>query len=151
MKVTVAQLLSKCFLSPLKEPTVLGRVRKRPPSNPILGQINPVHTFRHYFSIILPSSIPRSSKWPLHFRFSDQHFYAFLIISMLVTCPALIISVFLNVEQKVLWRTNGLLSIDMARKTKKLVGPGTHRRTNRSLPSKDCGDTQTARRSHEHH
>jgi hypothetical protein len=45
--------------------------------------MNPVHTFPRYFpkiecNITLPST-PNSSKWPLPFRFSDQHFYAVLL------------------------------------------------------------------------
>jgi len=59
-------------------------IHKSPPLVPILNLINLMYTFPPYFpeihsNIIWPST-PRSYKWPLFFRFSDQNLYIFLLL-----------------------------------------------------------------------
>jgi hypothetical protein len=67
------------------------RVHNSPSLVPISSKMHPVHTVSPYFpkihsNIILPS-MPKSSEWSLHFRFSNQNINAFLISSIRATWP----------------------------------------------------------------
>jgi len=67
------------------------RVHKIPPLDPILTQMDSLHTFPSYFSKfssnILPSR-PRSSEWSLPSSFPTNISYEFLIYPMRATCTA---------------------------------------------------------------
>jgi hypothetical protein len=67
---------SQEILHLLGNPNVYYRVHKSSPLVPILSQMHPVHNLPPYFHKInsnIFSSTPRSCKWSLLFRFSNQN------------------------------------------------------------------------------
>jgi len=68
-----SQEISRCLWNSL----VHYHVHKIPPLFPVLSQMYPFHSFPTYFPKIHPDSIfpstPRSSKWFLPFKFSNQN------------------------------------------------------------------------------
>jgi len=76
-KLMVTNLVKK-FLRLLYNPKIHYRVHKSLSLVPILNQMHQVHTFPTNFpkihsNIILPST-PRSSEWPIPFKFSEKNF-----------------------------------------------------------------------------
>ena len=77
-----------------RNPKVHYRTHKPPPTVPILGQPNPVHTpTSHLLEIhpnIIHASTPRSPQWSLSLRFPHQDPIHPLSSPIRATCPALI-------------------------------------------------------------
>ena len=90
-KLTGLQLVNK-FPAFLWNPKIHYRTQKRPPTVPILGQLNPVHIPTSHLleihPIIIYSSMPRSPQWSLSLRFPHQDPIRPLSSPIRATCPA---------------------------------------------------------------